>query len=98
MLDCQRALFSLPDGQHYLNCAYMSPLLKTAEAAGIDGLKRKAVPAGITAEDFFEPAEDLRHAFARLIHTSPERIALPEVRYFVETFIPSFRLTLDELN
>ena len=27
-----------------------------------------------------------------------ERIALPEVRYFVETFIPSFRLTLDELH
>jgi 5'-deoxynucleotidase len=27
-----------------------------------------------------------------------ERIDLPEARYFVETFIPSFRLTLDELE
>ena len=27
-----------------------------------------------------------------------ESIELPEVRYFVETFLPSFRLTLDELG
>jgi len=27
-----------------------------------------------------------------------EAIDLPEVRYFVETFVPSFRLTLDELR
>ena len=27
-----------------------------------------------------------------------EGIDLPEVRYFVKTFIPSFRLTLDELG
>jgi 5'-deoxynucleotidase len=27
-----------------------------------------------------------------------EAIDLPEVRYFVETFVPSFRLTLDELG
>ena len=29
---------------------------------------------------------------------SVERIDLPEVRYFLETFVPSFRLTLDELG
>ena len=81
-MQCQRDLFSLPDGQHYLNCAYMSPLLKTVEAAGMNGLKRKAVPAEITPADFFDPAEELRRAFARLIHTSPERIALvPAVSY-----------------
>jgi 5'-deoxynucleotidase len=27
-----------------------------------------------------------------------ERLDLPEVRYFLETFLPSFRLTLDELH
>ncbi len=81
-MKCQRDLFSLPDGQHYLNCAYMSPLLKAAETAGINGLRRKAVPAEITPVDFFEPAEELRRAFSRLIHTSPERIALvPAVSY-----------------
>lgn len=94
MLDCQRDLFSLPDGQHYLNCAYMSPLLQAAEAAGIAGLKRKSAPAGIATEDFFEPAEDLRHAFARLVHTSPERIALiPAVSYGVA--IAAHNLHLD---
>ncbi len=81
-MQCQRDLFSLPDGQHYLNCAYMSPLLKAVETAGMNGLKRKAVPAEITPEDFFDPAEELRQAFARLIHTSAERIALvPAVSY-----------------
>ncbi len=48
----------------------------------MSGLKRKAVPAEIAPEDFFDPAEELRLAFARLIHTSPERIALvPAVSY-----------------
>jgi len=27
-----------------------------------------------------------------------ERLSLPEVRYFLETFVPSFKLTLDELD
>jgi hypothetical protein len=27
-----------------------------------------------------------------------EDLELPEVRYFLETFVPSFRLTLDELK
>lgn len=81
-MKCQRDLFSLPDGQHYLNCAYMSPLLKAVETAGINGLRRKAVPAEIMPADFFDPAEELRLAFARLIHTSPERVALiPAVSY-----------------
>ena len=81
-MKCQRDLFSLPDGQHYLNCAYMSPLLKAVETAGIDGLRRKSAPAEITPTDFFDPAEELRLVFARLIHTSPERIALiPAVSY-----------------
>ena len=81
-MNCQRDLFSLPDGQHYLNCAYMSPLLKAVETAGINGLRRKASPAEITPADFFDPAEELRLAFARLVHTSPERIALvPAVSY-----------------
>ena len=83
-MECQHHLFSLPEGQHYLNCAYMSPLLKTVEAAGIAGLKRKAVPASITTPDFFGPVEELRDLFARLINTSPERVALvPSASYGV---------------
>jgi 5'-deoxynucleotidase len=32
------------------------------------------------------------------LRQSVEAIDLPEVRYFLETFVPSFRLTLDELG
>lgn len=34
----------------------------------------------------------------RTLRTALERMDLPEVRYFVETFGPSFRLTLDQLR
>jgi 5'-deoxynucleotidase len=34
----------------------------------------------------------------KTLRTTVERIELPEVRYFLETFVPSFRLTIDELN
>lgn len=34
----------------------------------------------------------------KTLRATVERIELPEVRYFLETFVPSFRLTIDELN
>jgi 5'-deoxynucleotidase len=34
----------------------------------------------------------------KALRSAVEAIALPEVRYFMEVFMPSFRLTLDELN
>jgi 5'-deoxynucleotidase len=34
----------------------------------------------------------------KALRVTIEQIDLPEVRYFVETFVPSFRLTLDELK
>ena len=48
MLDCQRALFSLPPDLHYLNGAYMSPQLRTVKAAGLAGLEQKDDPTRIT--------------------------------------------------
>ena len=41
-----------------------------------------------------------RTAVLALYHDTSEVLTgdLPEVRYFIETFVPSFRLTLDELN
>lgn len=32
------------------------------------------------------------------LRTSVEQLDLPEVRYFIKTFVPSFGLTIDELN
>jgi 5'-deoxynucleotidase len=34
----------------------------------------------------------------KTLRASVERFDLPEVRYFVDTFVPSFKLTLDELK
>jgi 5'-deoxynucleotidase len=34
----------------------------------------------------------------KALRTSVEELNLPEVRYFLDTFVPSFRLTLDELD
>ncbi len=82
MLTCQRALFSLPEGMHFLNCAMLSPLLKSVEAAGIEGIRRKAVPSRIQAADFFAGGEELRSLLARLIHAEADQIALiPSVSY-----------------
>lgn len=83
MLTCQRNEFSLPDGVHYLNGAYMSPLLRSVEEAGIAGIRAKRFPVEIEASDFFEDADRARSRFARLIHADdPERVAiLPAVSY-----------------
>ena len=84
MLTCQRGLFSLPEDEHYLNCAYMGPLLKSVEAAGIAGLRRKAVPRHIAAADFFSGPNELRELFGELVNAPPERVALvPSVSYGV---------------
>ena len=86
-LACQRAAFSLPPGLHYLNCAYMGPLPRAAQEAGIAGIRRKADPSGIGAEDFFTDSAEVRRLFARIIHADdPARIAIiPAVSYAVAT-------------
>lgn len=82
-LSCQRHLFSLPADLHYLNCAYMGPLPRATEEAGIQGIRRKAVPTGIAPNDFFEASDRLRALFATLVNASTaERVAiLPGVSY-----------------
>ena len=77
MLPCQKPSFSLPDDEHYLNCAYMSPISKAVEAAGMAGIARKRVPSHITQEDFFTTADAARALFARLVNVAdPSRVAI----------------------
>lgn len=76
-LACQRDAFSLPEGLHYLNCAYMGPLPRVTEEAGMEGMRRKRDPTSIAASDFYETGAEARRLFARLVNAgSPERIAL----------------------
>ncbi len=86
-LACQRERFSLPEGCHYLNCAYMSPLSKRVQEAGFAGVRRKAVPAEIRADDFFTGCEEVRRLFARLVNApDPARVAIiPAVSYGLAT-------------
>ena len=84
MLSCQKHLFSLPEDEHYLNCAQKGPFTKATEAAGIAGIKRKSTPSGILPEHFFSEPEALRQVFAPLVNCSPEQVALiPSVSYGV---------------
>jgi selenocysteine lyase/cysteine desulfurase len=79
----QRHLFTLPDDFHYLNCSYMSPLLKSVEEAGINGIRLKREPWKVHPEDFFQQSDEIRKLFARIINTSdPMNIAIiPSVSY-----------------
>ena len=86
MLSCQKHLFSLPDGLHYLNGAYMSPLSKAVEATGIEGVSRKAAPTRILPEQFFTESDQARERFATLVNADPQRIAIiPAVSYGIAT-------------
>jgi selenocysteine lyase/cysteine desulfurase len=86
-LACQKERFSLPEGCHYLNCAYMSPLSKRVQEAGIAGVRRKAAPAKIRPDDFFTGCEEIRGLFARLVNApDPARVAIiPAVSYGLAT-------------
>ncbi len=82
-LECQKREFSLPEGTHYLNCAYMAPLSQRVTAAGVAGVRKKRVPGGIREDDFFADGHTIRELFARMVNSNdPNRIALfPSVSY-----------------
>ena len=85
-LPCQRDLFDIPDDVAYLNCGYMSPLMKRVREAAVDGLSRKAHPWEIVPDDFFTGSDALRAIFARLINARADDIAIvPAVSYGVST-------------
>src|ERR1700721_615946 len=86
MIPCQRHLFDIPDDVSYLNCAYMSPLMKPALEAGTAGLARKAHPWEITPDKFFSGAEEFRATCSPLIDCPRDCIAIvPSASYGIAT-------------
>jgi selenocysteine lyase/cysteine desulfurase len=86
MLPCQRDLFDIPSEVTYLNCAYMSPLMKTVLKAGGQGLARKAHPWELTSDTFFTGSESFRATAARLLDASPDCLAIvPSASYGMAT-------------
>lgn len=75
-------LFHLPPDVTFLNCAYMAPLLKSVENAGIQAIRRRRNLHTFSADDFFTEVSQLREEFAALINAPASSIALvPSVSY-----------------
>ncbi|MPZ54679.1 MAG: aminotransferase class V-fold PLP-dependent enzyme [Acidimicrobiia bacterium] len=78
----QSDLFEIPGGVTYLNCAYMSPQLRSVTEAGREGVARKATPWQIGSDDFFSGVETLRERFAALVGGDADGVAVvPSASY-----------------
>lgn len=67
ILPSQRDRFDIPRDVAYLNCAYMSPLLRHAVEVGKAALAKKTRPWDIAPGDFFTQTDQARAVFARLL-------------------------------
>src|SRR6202051_4979592 len=86
MIPNQRHLFDIPDDVAYLNCAYMSPLMKPALEAGTAGPARKAHPWEIPPDKFFTASDESRTTAAQLLDCSRDCIAIvPSASYGIAT-------------
>ena len=82
MIPCQREKFHIPDDVAYFNCAYTSPLLKSAEALGREAVALKTTPWRLTTDLFFKDLNANRALFAALVGAAAEHIAIiPSVSY-----------------
>lgn len=80
---CQKTKFILSKKVTYLNCAYMSPMLKKVEKAGVKGIKQKRKPYHITPVDFFKTSDLVKKRFSSIIDCkNHNRIAIiPSASY-----------------
>ena len=78
----ERGLFEIPEEVAYLNCAYMSPQLRSVREVGESALVKKSRPWEITSGDFFDGPEEARSLFAELVQGDAEGVAIvPSVSY-----------------
>ncbi len=72
----QRELFGIPSEVAYLNCAYMSPQMRSVGEIGEEWLSRKSRPWEIPPTYFFEEAEESRRLFARLVNGEVDGVSI----------------------
>ncbi len=86
---CQKDKFSIPHDVSYINCAYMSPNLKSVEEIGKISISKKSLPYLVQPSDFFAPSEKLKKEFAKLINVKEhQRIAIiPSASYGIATAV-----------
>lgn len=97
-MKCQKSKFNLTGKKVYLNCAYMSPMLKKVEKAGIKGIHFQRKPDKIMPEDFFRNIEKIKGSFSRLINCkNPDRIAyVPAASYGLANVTNNIKLERGE--
>ncbi len=94
ILSNQRELFQIPDDVTFLNCANMSPLLKSVNEAGIDSINKRNQPWTMNNDDWFGAPDHLRGLFGSLINSDKEHIALiPSVSYGMAIAAKNIKLT-----
>ena len=93
-----RSLFDLEDNVHYINCAYMSPLMHHVVKAGEHSIRQKVRPYVLHVEDFFDPVNEVRRSFSKLINNDDsDRIALiPSVSYGIANVTHNLSLSGNE--
>lgn len=94
MLTCKKHLFDLDEGLHYINGAYMSPISKATEAAGLAAVSRKMKPYQILPSDFFTDMAQLKGLFAQIIGcpTSESIALIPAVSYGMATVAQNLKV------
>ncbi len=86
-------LFLLDPEVTYLNCANMSPLLKSVKQAAYDGIEIRANPWKLTGQSWFNDAEVLRGEAAKVYQTSADNIAMaPSASYGLATVAKNIKL------
>jgi selenocysteine lyase/cysteine desulfurase len=98
MIPNQRHLFNIPEDITYLNCAYLSPQLRSVTAAGHKSVSSKENPWLLTPPDFFSLTEQTRSLFAELIEARTDDIAfIPAVSYGVAVAAMNVRVEKNQV-
>lgn len=93
MLEHQRPLFNLPNDITYLNCSYMSPMLKAVAEVGVKGIYGKEDPTVVKPEDFFTNTQRARTQFGQLINAPAEQcVIVPSVSYGMANVAKNLRV------
>ncbi|MDH3729908.1 MAG: aminotransferase class V-fold PLP-dependent enzyme, partial [Acidimicrobiia bacterium] len=96
-IDSQRHLFDIPNGITYLNCAYMSPQLRSVTEAGLQAVRAKSEPWEVIPEDFFTASEHLRGLFASVVGGDRDGVALiPAVSYGMGVATANVKLSVGD--
>lgn len=93
-MNCKKSEFNLDTTVTYLNCAYMSPVMRCVEDAGIRGIRKKRQPNVISGSDFFSESDELRHEFSKLINAEHNNqcVIIPSVSYGMANVAKNLKL------